>query len=54
MNLGDFQDRRGNLLRDTVRYNWCIIAFFMVLGAAAGVGLAYGEAREIHVVDDRS
>jgi succinoglycan biosynthesis transport protein ExoP len=43
VNLGDFQDRRGNLLRDTVRYNWLIIAVFMVLGAAAGVGLSYAK-----------
>lgn len=41
MNLGDFQDRRGNLLRDAVRYNWLLIAIFMVLGAAAGIGFSY-------------
>jgi Mrp family chromosome partitioning ATPase len=41
VNLGDFQDRRGNLLRDAVRYNWWIIAIFMVVGIILGSAFAY-------------
>lgn len=40
MNLGDFQDRRGNLLRDAIRYNWWVILICMLLGLLAGVGFA--------------
>jgi succinoglycan biosynthesis transport protein ExoP len=41
VNLGDFQDRRGNLLRDAVRFNWWIIALFMVAGLILGSLFAY-------------
>jgi hypothetical protein len=40
VNLGDFQDRRGNLLRDTVRHNWILILVCMLVGAGLGVGFA--------------
>jgi polysaccharide biosynthesis transport protein len=43
VNLGDFQDRRGNLLRDAVRYNWWIIAIFMVVGIVLGLLFAYAR-----------
>jgi Mrp family chromosome partitioning ATPase len=46
VNLGDFQDRRGNLLRDAVRYNWLLIALFIILGAAAGVGASYAKPQK--------
>jgi Mrp family chromosome partitioning ATPase len=41
VNLGDFQDRRGNLLRDAVRFNWWIIAIFMIAGLILGSLFAY-------------
>jgi capsular polysaccharide biosynthesis protein len=43
VNLGDFQDRRGNLLRDTVRHNWILILVCMLVGAVAGVGLSFAR-----------
>jgi polysaccharide biosynthesis transport protein len=41
VNLGDFQDRRGNLLRDAIRFNWVFIVIFMLIGAILGAAFAY-------------
>jgi Mrp family chromosome partitioning ATPase len=43
VNLGDFQDRRGNLLRDAIRFNWVFIVVFMLIGAILGAAFAYSR-----------
>jgi uncharacterized protein involved in exopolysaccharide biosynthesis len=39
--VADFQDRRGNLLRDSIRYHWYLIMFGAMIGAALGIALVF-------------
>ncbi len=41
MQLGDFQDRRSDLLRDSVRYHWYIIVLAALIGAGLGIALGF-------------
>lgn len=41
MQAGDFQDRRSNLLRDSVRYRWYIIVVAALIGVGLGVALVF-------------
>lgn len=41
MQLGDFQDRRSNLLRDSVRYHWYVIVLAALIGAGLGIALVF-------------
>lgn len=41
MQIGDFQDRRSTLLRDSIRYHWPIIVFAALIGTGLGVALVF-------------
>ncbi len=41
MQIGDFQDRRSNLLRDSIRYHWSIITLAALIGMGLGIALVF-------------
>lgn len=41
MQIGDFQDRRSTLVRNSVRYHWHLILLAALIGTALGVALVF-------------